>query len=286
MGTRRSRGIALVVAIATVMIATALTCPAAEKGKTQDQGIWNEVQPRGPGRGAPGPRRIEPTKDEIDRILESFRQRDPKAAADLAKLRKKNPARFMDELRKRARDEFAKIMRERRNNFLEKWRERRRNDFLKWLQKTFPSDAQEMAELKDSDPNLYGRKYDLAWRSYGRIFDESGRNPELGNILVEDVKLKRIEDGLVSKIKASTDQGEKEKLEAELEQVIGNRYDLILKRKQLIYEWLLKRLDELQKRINDSRADMLKYQDPKVKAENVEQRAKSLLEKQKGFRWD
>jgi hypothetical protein len=282
MGTSRSRGIVLALAIAAVMIAAALPCLAAEKGKKQNQGIWTEVQQRGPGRAGAGPRRIEPTNEEIDRILESLKQRDPNAAADLTKLRKKDPGKFMDELRRRARDELGKIIRER----IEKWRQQRRNEFLDWLQKTFPDEAQELARLKERNPDLYSKKYDLAWRSYGRIFDESGRNPELANILVEDLKLKNREDDLVGKIKASTNQSEKEKLNVQLEQVIGNRYDLILRRKQLAYEWLLKRLDELQKRIKQSRTEMLKYQDPKVKEENVKQRTKSLLEEKKGFRWD
>lgn len=281
-----SRGIVFALAIAAVMAVAVLPCSAAEKDKKDGQSIWTEDEQRepGPGRGGlpPGPRKVELTDEEISRILESLKQRDPKAAEDLTKLRSKNPEQFMDELRTHAREEFGKVIGER----IEKWREQRRNEFLEWLQKTLPGEAEELAKIKERNPDLYGKKYDLAWRNYGRIFEEKGRNPELANVLIEDLKLKKREDELVGKIKACTDKKEKEQLEAELGQVAGNRYDLILRRKQIAYEWLLKRLDELQNRVKESRAEMLKFQDPKVKTENVKQRTKDLLEKKEGFRWD
>lgn len=279
------RGMVLSLAIAAVMAVIFLPCSAAEQDKKDGQSIWTEDQQResGPGRGGlPGPRRVELTDEEISRILGSLKQRDPKVAEDLAKLRTKDPEKFMDELRRHAREEFGKVIGER----IEKWREQRRNDFLEWLQKNLPDEAEELSKIKERNPDLYGKKYDLAWRNFGRIFEERGRNPDLTNVLVEDLKLKKREDDLVGKIKATKDQKEKERLDAELEQVTGNRYDLILRRKQITYEWLLKRLEELQNRVKDSRAEMLKFQDPKVKTENVKQRKKDLLEKKEGFRWD
>ena len=72
----------------------------------------------------------------------------------------------------------------------------------------------------------------------------------------------------------------------ELEEVIGQRYDLIVRRKQIAYEWLLKRLEELQNQIKESRADILKAQDSKVKAVNIKERTQELLKEKKGFNWD
>ena len=45
-------------------------------------------------------------------------------------------------------------------------------------------------------------------------------------------------------------------------------------------------LEEMQNRIKESHAEMLRSQDSKVKGENVKQRLKDLLEQKKGFRWD
>jgi hypothetical protein len=212
--------------------------------------------------------------------MESVKQRDAKQAKELEKLREKDPEKFIDELRRHAREEFGKVVGER----IEKWREQRRNDFLEWLQKALPRDAEELAKLKERNADLYAKKYDLAWRNYGRIFEESRRSPELADVLVEDLKLKKREEELVGRIKATKNEKEKERLDTELEQVTGDRYDLILRRKQIAYERLLKWLDDLQNRIKESRAEIQKAQDPKVKVENVKERKKDLLEKK--FPWD
>jgi hypothetical protein len=272
--------IILALAIAVIVAGAALPCSAEEKSK-EEQSIWTDDGQGGPGPGrGPGRGRVELTDEEINRIMESVKQRDAKQAKELEKLREKDPEKFIDELRRHAREEFGKVVGER----IEKWREQRRNDFLEWLQKALPRDAEELAKLKERNADLYAKKYDLAWRNYGRIFEESRRSPELADVLVEDLKLKKREEELVGRIKATKNEKEKERLDAELEQVTGDRYDLILRRKQIAYERLLKWLDDLQNRIKESRADIQKAQDPKVKVENVKERKKDLLEKK--FPWD
>ena len=274
--------IILVLAIAVFIAGAALPCSAEEKNK-ESQSIWTDDGQRGPGQGrGPGRGRVELTDEEINRIMESVKQRDAKQAKELEKLRAKDPEKFMDELRRHAREEFGKVVGDR----IEKWREQRRNDFLEWLQKVLPRDAEELATLKERNPDLYAKKYDLAWKNYSRIFEESRRSPELADVLIEDLKLKKREQELVGKIKAAKNEKEKEKLGAELEEVTGDRYDLILRRKQIAYERLLKWLEDLQNRIKESRAEIEKAQDPKAKAENVQQRKKDLLEENKKFSWD
>jgi len=149
-----------------------------------------------------------------------------------------------------------------------------------------PDDAKELARLKDTSPDHYGEKYELVWRKYGRIYDENRRNPELAKILLEDVKLQKRRDDLIARIKATKNDRQQKRLQSELQEVVGLRYDLIVRRKQMAYEWLLKRLEELQNHINESRAEILKAQDAKVKEENIEKRTQELLEEKKGFHWD
>ena len=105
---------------------------------------------------------------------------------------------------------------------------------------------------------------------------------------MEDLELQKRRDELVGKIKAarSDRQKEKEKLTAQLEEVVSLRYDLIVRRKQIAYERLLKWLEELRNRIKESRAEIGKWQDAKTKAENVKQRTKELIEGKKGFNWE
>jgi DNA-binding Lrp family transcriptional regulator len=214
--------------------------------------------------------------------MEGLKERSPEKAKELENLRDKDPEKFNAELRRHAREEFGKVVKER----IEKLRQQRQAEFLEWLAKNVSDEAEELAKLKERSPNLYGEKYELVWKKYGRTFEESRRSPELAQVLIEDIRLQKRRDQLLGKINTTTSQREKKKLTAELEEVVGHRYDLIVRRKQIAYEWLLKRLEELQNRINESSADIRKAQDTKVKAENIKKRTQELLEEKKGFNWN
>ena len=291
----------LVLAIAAVVSLSVLPCFASQKDATKkntaqkdkdEESIWTEDEPRGsrerPRRGGPGERRgpgsrrFELTEEEIDGIMESLKKRSPEQAKELEELREKEPKEFISELRRHAREEFGKVVRER----IEKWRQERQAEFIEWLEKSVPKEAKELNKLKENNPDLYTKKYELTWKKYGRIFDESKRNPELAEVLIEDLKLKEKRDEIVPKIKAAKDQKRKEKLTAELEEVISHRYDLIVRRKQIAYERLLKWLEELQNRIEESRNEIIKWQDAKAKDENVKKRMEELVEGKSGFSWD
>jgi hypothetical protein len=280
-----NRVIILILAITALLTITTRPRAATQK---DDQSIFNQDrgsgqglergQRRGPGRGG----RFELTDEEINRIMDGLKQRSPEKAKELEELRKKDPDKFREELIKNASEEFRKVAAER----WEKWLRERQAAFLEWLGKNMPEEAKELAKLKEASPDHYGEKYELVWRKYGRIFEENRRNPELAKVLLEDVKLQKRRDDLIARIKTTKNEGEQKRLHAELEEVVGLRYDLIVRRKQMAYEGLLKRLEGLQNRINDSRAEILKAQDPKVKSENIKKRTQELLEEKKGFSWD
>ena len=291
-----SRGIILVLAMAAVVTVSVLPCSAQRRSEEKKEDIWVGDEPRGPragprpgpgpgpGRGpiGRGPRRFELTDEEIDRIMKGVKESDPAKAKELAELREKDPEKFRDELRRHGREQFGKIIRERIDN----WRKTRQAEFLEWLEKPVPKEARDLAKLKERNPNIYAEKFELVWKKYGRVFEEGRRNPELSDILLEDLKLQERRDELLKKIKAARSEKEKKKLVAELEEVIAGRFDLIVRRKQIAYERLLKWLEELQDRIKKSRAEIAKYNDEKVKAENVKQRREDLLEETPKFRWD
>ncbi len=284
-----TRRIILVLAIAAVAAVTVLPGFADEKN---EKDIWTEDEPRGPGRGArPGPgrgpgrgsRRFEPTDEEIDRVMKSLQESNPEKAKELARLREKDPNQFSVELRRHGHEEFGKIIRERIDN----WRKRRRAEFLESLEKFDPKEAQELAKLKDENPDLYAEKYELALKKYGRIIEEGRRNPELAEVLIEDLKLKKRRDELLKNIKAVKSENENKKLVAELEEVVAGRFDLIVRRKQIAYERLLRWLEELRKRIRESRGEIVRWRDDKFKNENVKKRMQDLLgETPTEFRWD
>lgn len=279
-----SRRVILVLVIAAMATVTILPCSADEK---DEKNIWAEDEPRGPGRGpGRGSRRFELTDEEIDRIMKGLKESNPEKAKELAKLREKEPEKFRDELRRHGREEFGKIVRERIDKRIDNWRKRKRAEFLESLEKLVPKESRELAKLKDTNPDLYAKKYELALEKYGRIIEEGRRNPELAKVLIEDLKLKKRRDELLKKIKAVKSENEKKKLVAELEEVVASRFDLIVRRKQIAYERLLRWLEGLQKRIRESRGEIARWRNDKLKNENVKQRTGDLLEEIPKFNWD
>ncbi|MGD2095076.1 MAG: hypothetical protein PVH77_08735 [Phycisphaerales bacterium] len=292
------RRIILVFIVSAITSLIVMPCYAQD-----DENIWDEGRPPEPGRrqgrgpndrdreppeGRMGPgerrgrmgrglRRFEPSKEEIDKILKELKQKDPAKSKELETLREKDTDKY--------RAEIGKLVFERRMEFFRKrWEE----EFLAWLEKVKPREAQKLAGLKDQDAELYTKKFNHARRKYWRIFEEGKRFPELEEVLLADMELEERQDVLVSQIKAAKNEDEKQNLTAKLQEVVGAKYDLIIRRKQIAYEQLLKRLEEIQREINISREEISKWKNEELKKENVEIRLKDLLERgrPRRFRWD
>ncbi len=274
----KSRGIIFVLLMAAVVAGVALPCPAGEKEKEDEKNIWEEGGQRGlrQRRG-----RIELTGEDVDRILESLKKSDREKAKELVKLREKDPEEFRDELRRHGGDEYNKIIQEHIANF----RQQRLEDFLNWLKKNYRRKHRELVSLKERDPDLYDKRLDDLRDKYGPIREAERRNPELAVVLKEDLQLKERRDELIVKIRAAKTVVDKKGLVAQLEKVLGDRYDLILRRKQIEYERLLKWLEGLQNRIKKSRAEIAEAKKKEAKAENVKKRTSQLLEGKEDFNW-
>jgi hypothetical protein len=277
--------ISVIVALTTIVT---LPCPAQEKGKEkerQEKDIWTEEGPRGPremgGPGGPGeprwgpPRWFELTDETIEQIMKDLAKSEPAKAAELSKLREKDPEKFKEELGK---VHFDKVIRER----MDARRRQMQAEYTEWLEKNYPEDAKKLAALKERDPNLYIKQFRLSMDKYGRIFG-ARENPELCEVLKEDLELKEKADQLVRKIKSAGKEDEKKELTAQLEQVAGRRFDLIVRQKEIAYAQLLKRLEELKKRVEENNAEITKWKDAKFKNENVKKRIQELIS---GFKWD
>lgn len=273
----KCRGIIFVLALAVIVTGAALPCPAAAE-KEEDKSIFAESEQRGrrPRRG-----RFELTDEEKDRLMEAMRKRDPKKAREVAGLRKKDPDKFREALRTHVREEYDNVIRDR----IATWRQEKRAEFLDWLMKNYRRDARELASLKGRDPDVYEKRLDSMREKYDPIRDAERWRPELAVVLKEDLRLKERRGELIAKIKTTKRQGDKKKLIAELQNVVTDRYDLIVKRKRIAYERLIKRVKELQDSINKSRAEIADARKDEVKTENVKQRMKTLLEGKKGFTW-
>ncbi len=273
------RGIALVMAGAILATAVLLPCRADEKKEEdKDKSLFTEDDQRGQ---RPRRYRLELTGEETDRVLKSLDKSDPKTAKELRTLRKQDPEKFREQLRRHGGDEYQKI----RDEHSERAHQQRIEEFLNWLKKNYPREARELAIQKIRNPDIYQEKLDAARKKYEPIREGERRNPELGAILKEDLRLKEIRNELVPKIQTTKNQDVKKKLIAELEDVVGRRYDLIVERKIIMYEWLTRKLEELRNWIKKSRAEIADAKKAEVKAENVKQRMKILLEGKKGFNW-
>ncbi len=269
-----NRRIILVLAIAAFILPAAILCWAAEK---EEEDIWIESERKEPRR-----KMFELTDEEIDRIMTRLKKSSPEKTKELLKLRQENPEKFKNELVKYGREEYGKIIRER----IDGWKKKIRDEFIIWLEKNYPKQAKELATLKEKQPSIYWKKFDLIRKRYWRIFEEEKRNPELAEVLKEDLELTKKRDELIRQIIASSNEQKTKRLSAELEEVVAIRFDLIIRRKHIAYERLLKRLEQLQKQVKESRNEIGKWMNEKVKVENVKRRMRELTEGIPKFAWD
>jgi hypothetical protein len=166
------------------------------------------------------------------------------------------------------------------------WMQEKEADHLKWLEKNYPDDAAKLTELKKKNPELYLKQMMHSMRTYGRIEEAEKENPQLAEVLKSDLQLRREQDKLLGKIKDAATENEKKQLSDELEKTISNRFDFIVKRKQIEYEMLLKRLEKLKEDVKKSEATVEKWKDQKFKNDAVKSRIEELLSRSEKFQWD
>jgi hypothetical protein len=277
---------ALFVASVIVAALCVLPCPARgrspEDGQERPDDIWSQGDRRGPGmRG--GPRGFELNDEEIGRVMKGIEKEDPEKAKELAKLREEDPRRFQAELMEQGGEELAKIMSER----IEAWRQRRQAEFLDWLEKNYRKEAEELGKLKKSNLRLYVERLRQVQKKYEPILEAERRNnPELAQVLREDLELKERREELRRRIRRERHEAEREKLKAELTDVVARRFDLLIRRNQIEFERLLRWIEELQKRVQESKAQIEEWQDEEFKRENVKKRVDDLIKGKVPFGWD
>jgi len=290
-------GTILVLAVATVVLFVApLPCGAVGKEKEKEK-IWSEDEPRRLHR------RFELTEERIERIMNRLKETNPKKAEELEQLREKEPEKFKAELRKVTREQFGKKFRERTKKRSERHMRRplgggtpgypgmrgmgmhrRHGELLEWLEKHHPEEAERLRDMRADRPELFERRMGLGLKKYGRILAAVRENPELANVLKEDLELKQQRDKLLKEIEATSDD-ERGELVKELEEVISSRFDLIVKRKQIEYEQMLKKLEKLKKRVEESESKVEKWKDAAFKNESIKARLEELVGKTDKFRW-
>jgi hypothetical protein len=267
------------ISVTLVMVGGLAATGSATSGPGQaKEDIWKDepVESRQPAW------RRDLTEDMINRVMKGLTKRDPAKARALEKLRQKDPEAFKTELRESARPELDQIGRD----YWEARRQKRTADFLEWLKAAYPQEEQRLATLREKDPQLYAKTLDHQLNQYGYIFDAHASNPELGAVLKEDFDLKKRTDELCRQLRRERSEAKRQELGIELQEVVARRYDLIVRRKEIAYEQLLKRLEDLQKQVIESRGEIAKYKDGRIKQENVRQRVQALSDNKVKFKWD
>lgn len=264
------------------------------------------------------PRRgFELTDERIERIMNRLAEDDPEKAEELEKLRDEDPEKFKAELRGYMRERYGRRLREgkgagerpggrefgrrptrpgrpgpgarpgehgRRGPGRERWGMREKHDeFIKWFKENYPEQAEKLSTMK---PELRDRRLSVLLRRYRRIYEASKESPELAEVLKEDLKLKQKRYRLLRKIRAAEDEDKKKELTGQLETVVSSRFDLIVKRKQIEYEQLLKKLEKLKAQVKESEGEVGKWQKPDFKTENVKARVEKLLSGEEEFKWE
>lgn len=280
--------ILVLAAAAVVLLASSVPCAGVEKC---DGFAWPEGKSE---------HRFEQADERVNHIMARLAESDPEKAEELAQLREKDPEKFRAELRKLMHKRFGRRFREhmegRDDKGFGRYREesgrprmrmthQRRNECFQWLRKNYPEEAEKLAKLREDKPGLYERHLALGLEKYGRIMRASERHPELAESLKKDLELKEKRDGLLGKIRAASDDKKKE-LVNQLEDVVGQRFELIVRRKQMKYEMLRKRLERMKERVKKSEAQVEKWKDINFKKENVKARVEALLNETEKFSWE
>lgn len=259
----------------------------------------------------------------IDGFLSRLEQVNPERAAELRKLQKEDPDKFMQALNEEAQKMFrASGNRPRPQESMQgprgpmgpgpqaqgpdsmgsrrggpdegrggegrggRWQERlqrRHDEFIQWLEKNDPELAGELAKLRETDEAAYFGRYMEARRKYDPILRAERDNPELATVLLEDLALQKQRDDLLRELRG-TEGAKREQLIKDLKRLVSKRFDLIIRKKTLQYQELEERLKRLQKELEKRQAEVQKLQNNKEQA--VEEHVKDLTTQAEKINWD
>ena len=273
------------------------------------------VAPPGPDGPMMSKGQLEPTPAQMDHILAEIKEKNPQEANELTQLREKDPNAFRMELRNHMREQFMSRMLEQKGTqqgepagqphamagpgtppkaghdmpgpeFMRERIQERTDEFLKCLKENYPDEATKLEQIKKDNPDQYVRALIISGKKYGRICDAVKDDPNLAKVLKQQMELKDKRAELLKQIRATTDEKQKKTLTTDLEQIVGQQFDLIVKRKQMAYDDLTKKLADLQKEVNQRKAEVEKWNGKDFKSQKVKERVTELVNQPEKFEWD
>jgi hypothetical protein len=297
----------------TLIACCVLAMAGLSQTKAGDLAQEEQIGAAPPGPGGPG--QFELTPAQMDHILAELKEKNPQEANELMQLREKDPNAFKMELRNHMREQFMSRMLEQKGTqqggpagqphmmpgpgtppkpghdmpgpeFMRERIQERTDEFLKCLKENYPDEATKLEQIKKDNPDQYVRALMLSGKKYGPICQAVKDDPNLAKVLKQQMELKDKRTELLKQIRATTDEKQKTTLTTQLEQIVGQQFDLIVKRKQMAYEDLTKKLADLQKEVNQRKADAEKWKSKDFKSQKVKERVTELLNEKEKFEWD
>jgi uncharacterized phage infection (PIP) family protein YhgE len=157
-------------------------------------------------------------------------------------------------------------------------------EFMEWLAVNYPEKTERLKATEGKDVNLYVRSIKVESKRYGGAFDaERKGNAELSTALRNSVDTQGKIDRLLKTL-ANPKAKNRQKTLNNLKSLVSQRFDAILKVKQLQYESLQKRLKRLEELVGIRQAELEKLKDTKNDA--IKQRLKDLLGNDEKIKWD
>lgn len=160
----------------------------------------------------------------------------------------------------------------------------REAELMSWLEQNDPNKAKELKALKEKDVKAYARRMMFEMRNYWGIMDAQRTNPALAEVLKKDMVLRQQRSELLEKYKAAKDDAAKAEIKEQLKEVLGQRFDLIVQKKQLRYEDLKKRLEQLQEDLKKSQTELEGLKGKKE--QQVQKHLEELLNRSEEIDWD
>ena len=223
------------------------------------------------------------TEKQIQEILDQLKKTDPSRAAKLEELRYRDTEKFIASIRDIIKQQKKTTPAKPKQ---EKWKEelfKKHKAFLVWFKKQYPQDHKELMELQIAEPKEYVQRFMDLMKVYEPIQRMEKFNPKLSEVMKKNIDLQKRRDALLLQIRIASKE-QQPKLIEELRGVVAQRFDAIVLEKQLQYEWLRKRLNDLTKKV-EGRARELKSLN-KNKKQCVQKRMNELMERTEKVNWD
>lgn len=251
---------------------------------------------------------MHPKPEIVERVLDRIAQNDPELAEELRALHESNPDAFRkriieliqaqrtpgpddERLSPPGMEPEGRKDREGRGErgggrmgLASKGRmDRHVNEYMDWLRENYPEEHETLSALREKEEATFHRRFELSLRKYGRIMSIQKRNPELAEVLKEDLVLKERRDEILEEVRFASAE-EKDALKAELNAIVSTRFDLIVRQKELQYQSLLRKLEELEAEIEKRQQEVNSLIERKP--ESVESRVAELLNETEQINWD